>query len=475
MTGRMLPLSAIAIKSTSVPPRLCFFFLAIPLQMLAESLYLVFGRNGNLFIVCLCLSLWLVWFGCLFLMAFPVVDHLLRSRRRILHLVTVVVVVLLALLGVAEIVGLHLLESGSVGSPKIASEVTNAMSYNDGTALTHQASEMLLQGENPYTKSSIVTALEDLELPLTVTPLKQGEFAEVFPYPTEDQVAEVFNDAKSSGNPQPLEFESKVSYPAGSFLFHTPFVALGFDDLRIFYLLCALAAAAVIFWKAPPRFRPLVVFAFLVNLILWNLITSGATDTLYVLFVLLGWILRRRLWLSALFMGLAASTKQLAWLYILFYLILIIRETGWKPMLKSMGAMVLVFSAINLPFIFSAPHQWLDGVLAPVLDPMFPRGVGIVGFSIAGILPPNALVFTIVELAVLMAAAAWYYCSGYRYPQVGLLLAALPLFFAWRSYSCYFYFASLLIFGAVIVLEYAKPLGRSDPVRNDRVAFSSHA
>jgi hypothetical protein len=443
--------------------------------MLAESLYLVFGRSGNLFIVSLSLGLWLVWFGFLFLMTFPVVDHLLHSRRRILHLATVVVVVLLALLGIVEIVGLRLLDTGAVGSPKIAGEVVDALSYNDGTALTHQASEVLLQGENPYTNSSIVNALEDLELPVTVTPLKQGEFAEVFPYPTEDQVAEIFNEAKASGNPQPVEFESKVSYPAGSFLFHTPFLALGFHDLRLFYLLCALAAAAVIFWKAPRRFRPLVVFAFLVNLILWNSIASGTTDTLYVLFVLLGWILRRRLWLSALFMGLAASTKQVAWLYILFYLILILRETGWKPMLKSMGAMAVIFLGINLPFIFGAPHQWLDGVLAPVLDPMFPRGVGIVGFSVAGILPPNALLFTMMELAVLIVAAAWYYRSGYRYPQVGLLLAALPFFFAWRSYSCYFQFASLLIFGAVVVLEYAKPLGRDRPVTVDRMAFSSPA
>jgi len=44
--------------------------------------------------------------------------------------------------------------------------------------------------------------------------------------------------------------------------------------------------------------------------------------------------------------------------------------------------------------------------------------------------------------------------------QIAWFLAALPFFFAWRSYSGYFYFASLLMFGAVITLEYAKPWGR---------------
>jgi hypothetical protein len=43
--------------------------------------------------------------------------------------------------------------------------------------------------------------------------------------------------------------------------------------------------------------------------------------------------------------------------------------------------------------------------------------------------------------------------------RVAWLLAALPFFFAWRSYSGYFYFASLLMFGAVITLEYARPWG----------------
>jgi len=44
--------------------------------------------------------------------------------------------------------------------------------------------------------------------------------------------------------------------------------------------------------------------------------------------------------------------------------------------------------------------------------------------------------------------------------RVAWLLAALPFFFAWRSYSGYFYFVSLLMFGAVITLEYTKPRGR---------------
>jgi len=44
-----------------------------------------------------------------------------------------------------------------------------------------------------------------------------------------------------------------------------------------------------------------------------------------------------------------------------------------------------------------------------------------------------------------------------------LLLAVLPLFFAWRSFSAYFYFASLLVFGAAIIEEYRKSAASKQP------------
>jgi uncharacterized membrane protein len=274
---------------------------------------------------------------------------------------------------------------------------------------------------------------------------------------------EVLSKVEPSTGTQPLEFESKVSYPAGSFLFQAPFVALGLKDTRWFYLMCAIAIVAVIFWKAPRRLRPVVIIAFLINLVFWNLIGTGQTDTLYILFLLLGWIFRRQLWLSALFMGLAATTKQIAWLFILFYLILILREIGWKRALQSLGVIVLTFTVSNLPFIFSAPQAWMEGVFAPVFDPMFPKGVGLVAFSIAGFLPSNSLIFTIMEVAVLILALVWYYYNCRKYPQTGLLLAVLPLFFAWRSFSCYFYFAALLVFGAVIIEGYRKSAAGKQP------------
>ena len=454
--GKILP--------RSLPPRLLLIFFAIIIQIGGEVLSWYAKSTGSPVIISLAVILWLFWFGLVFLIAKPSIDDTLRPYHKILHIAATVIVVVLLFMAIGEGIGFHLVNTGVVKDNAMATTLTESFNYNDATALNQQASKTLLEGGNPYKQSNIISAAEEFNVPIEyLTPLKQGAFAEVFPYPTDNQMDEALTKAESSTDTPPVEFESKVSYPAGSFLFQTPFVALGLKDTRWFYLLCAVVMVGIIFWKAPRSLRPLVVLAFITNLALWNLIGTGQTDTLYLLFILSGWIFRRQLWLSAFFMGLAATTKQIAWLFILFYLILILREVGWKRTMQSLGVIAFTFIITNLPFIFSAPQAWMQGVLAPILDPMFPKGAGLVAFSIAGILPPNSWIFTFIEVAVLILALVWYYFNCRKYPQAGLLLAVLPLFFAWRSFSAYFYFASLLVFGAVIIEEYRRSAAGKQP------------
>jgi len=448
----------------SLPPRLLLIFFAIIIQIGGEVLSWYAKNTGSPIVIFFAVILWLFWFGLVFLIAKPSVDEALRPYQKILHIAAAVIVAVLLFMAIGEGIGVHLVNTGVVKDNAMVTTLTEGFSYNDATALNQQASQTLLKGENPYAKSNIISAAEEFKVPTSyLTPLKQGAFADVFPYPTEQQMDEALSKAESSTNTLPVEFESKISYPAGSFLFQAPFVALGLKDTRWFYLLCAVVMVGIIFWKAPKRLRPLVVIAFITNLVFWNLIGTGQTDTLYILFLLVGWIFRRNLWLSALFMGLAATTKQIAWLFIMFYLILMLREIGWKRAAQSLGVIVLTFTVTNLPFIFSAPQAWIQGVMGPIFDPMFPKGAGLVAFSIAGILPPNSLFFTIIEIAVLLLALVWYYFNCRKYPQAGLMLAVLPLFFAWRSFSAYFYFASLLVFGAVIIEEYRRSAARKQP------------
>jgi hypothetical protein len=103
--------------------------------------------------------------------------------------------------------------------------------YNDGTILSKQAVENLLHGKNPYAHANIIEALLDYNGTYDrVTPLRVGSFYDVFPYPTETQLQQLWDKAIQTPSTVPPEIESKVCYPAGSFLLSAPFVFLGISD-----------------------------------------------------------------------------------------------------------------------------------------------------------------------------------------------------------------------------------------------------
>jgi len=108
------------------------------------------------------------------------------------------------------------------------------------------------------------------------------------------------------------------------------------------------------------------------------------------------------------------------------------------------GGVALV---INLPFILWNPQAWFAGVMAPVADPMFPSGVGIIGLSSTPLLPFfPPWVYEVLECMAMLVALAWYWRLCKERPEAAMLLAVLPLFFAWRSLPSYFYCAAFPLF-----------------------------
>ena len=56
-------------------------------------------------------------------------------------------------------------------------------------------------------------------------------------------------------------------------------------------------------------------------------------------------------------------------------------------MLSDSATPVALFALVNLPFVVMDPRAWLAGVSAPVADPMFPRGAGIILLVVNNVLP----------------------------------------------------------------------------------------
>jgi len=441
------------------PPRALLFYFAVMLQLLASSLsgigFLLdspayfFGGT----------AVWVLWFVTMFMMTIPATDRIVAGGLNFMRRAAGIVFGVFFVVGILEILAMTVVypivsdeeKTGDFG--EIMQGLNRVFVYNDGTALVQQASENLLEGKNPYNNANIITALLEFDGAYDrVTPLRVGRFTDVFPYPTPRQLEEIWDEAILTPSEPPEEIESRVCYPAGSFVLPAPFLAMGIDDIRIVYGILVLAGLVFAVWWLPGRRRLVFIGAMLISLEMWNGIGAGETSILGFPLLLVAWLtLGRKWWVSAIFMGIAVSTKQTAWFVVPFYLILFLHTHPQRRVAAGLGIMVGVFAAFNLPFIIADPGAWLSSVASPMTDPMFPIGVGIVTMVTTGVVNlQSSLLFTILELLAIIAGCIWYYRNCRRYPHSGLILAVLPLFFAWRSLWTYFFYLGSIAMVAVL-------------------------
>jgi uncharacterized membrane protein len=447
-------------------PRIRLFFIAIFLKIAASALSGVgfvlvssaFSVTGTF--------VWLVFFAVLLLIALPGTDIYLRERLRWLKPVANAIAISFCVIGLALIAIALTIGFKSLGTENHESDISRLMTslggvfgYNDATALSQQAAVNLLDGENPYAESNVITAMIDYHGESDkLTPLRQGRFADVFPYPAASQLDQLWQQAKQDPSRVPSELESKFNYPAGFFLLPSPFIWIGVDDLRLIFLILLIPTLVYVTFKVPDRYRLYFVAALIASLELWSSLAAGETGFLYFPFLLLGWVLyRRNLWVSAVFMAIAVATKQVTWFLLPFYFIVIFRTMDARKTLGVIGIVAGIFIAANAWFITSDPSLWLSSVFAPVTDKMFPIGVGTVSLVTGRIVNVTSpLPFSIIELGVFFAAIVWYWFNCRRYPDTAPVLSVLPLFFAWRSLWGYFFYVDLITLAAILINEYGR-------------------
>lgn len=319
---------------------------------------------------------------------------------------------------------------------------------NDGTSLDTNAAMELLQGHNPYVDSDIARIARFFKIdPTWTTPLREGQFANRLNYPTPVELRTVLDTDLKSG--QTAEFEARVSYPSLSFLTLVPFIWLGIYNVLPLYLLSYVGLVALGWMAARREMRPWIIVFALANISMWSSVVGGNLDVVMILLIVVAWLWRDRRWLSALALGLAIACKQPAWFFVPFYALLVLRVYGWKEMIYRLilaGSMMML---LNLPFILWNPSAWIAGVMAPIGDPMFPMGVGIVGLVGSPFLHNYmaSMVYSVLEYLVFYPLClAWYWRLCKTHPEAAMLLAVLPLFFAWRSLPSYFACAAFPMF-----------------------------
>ena len=337
--------------------------------------------------------------------------------------------------------------------------------HNDAIALNECAARLVLQGRDPYTDLDLFACYGGLGIgPDRTTPLRSGAFSNVPIYPSDDQLDQVWDErAKGIGTNE--EFVWRPSYPAVSFLALLPVVALGWDT-NYLYVACLLVAMALVVARAPRTLRPFFLTALLGAASLSAFTVGGSSDLLYALPLVVAWMYRDRKWAGIPF-GIALATKQIAWFFAPFWIIAVITGRGWRAAARDMAIAAGIFALTNMPFIVHDPQAWLTGIMTPLLEPMFARGAGLIFLFTNGGLPfLPAVAYSAAEAVagILCLLVAWR--TRRTSPELGAVLAIVPLFFAWRSLFSYFFLLPLFALAAVarmplgqLALERARKLG----------------
>lgn len=339
--------------------------------------------------------------------------------------------------------------------------------HNDAIALNQCSAELVLRGKDPYESLDLFSCYDRLGIgPDRTTPLRRGLFRDIDIYPTVDQLWQAWtlrHDDPASN----VEFEGHPSYPALSFLLLVPWVVLGLDPNHLSVLLL-VATMTLVLARTERSARGLMLTVLLASIVVIAWTIGGSSDLLYAMPLVAAWLWRERRW-SAIALGVACATKQLAWFAAPYYVIQVATREGWREAGRRAALVAAVFAATNAPFVLHDAGAWLAGVVTPLRAEMFPRGAGIVFLSTAGGLPllPQ-LVYALLEGGAVLAFLLVGWRARRTSPEVGLVLAYVPLFLGWRSLFSYFFLLPLFAAAAAARMPLRLPapdrLGRAGAV-----------
>jgi hypothetical protein len=320
--------------------------------------------------------------------------------------------------------------------------------FSDVLSLTDTGARLLLAGHNPYTGDAAFRGALARFPTAFGTPMRGHAFGLGDDHPSPVAIAATqrryLADPARYGDA--FVPASLHSYPALAVLLYVPLLWAGVGNILILHLLVYAGLFAWLVWQTPVGWRHwgALVAAGAFPAIVGSLILNN--EVISITLLLAAWHLReRRGWLSALLLGLACAYKQYAWFFAPFFALDALAAWGWRATLRWALVAAGAFLLPNLPFLLASPRAWLESQLLPMKLPVFPQGLGIISLSTGHLLPYGPpWLYAALEVAAL-AVALWLFArSRARLGDAALILALLPLYFAFRSTANYFSFAPWL-------------------------------
>ncbi|MHB8396238.1 MAG: hypothetical protein ACYDAZ_05005 [Thermoplasmataceae archaeon] len=242
-------------------------------------------------------------------------------------------------------------------------------------------------------------------------------------------------------------------YPGLSVLLFVPAVLLG---VRSYVVLVAFNVAAmflIYYYYGKKNFLqhiPIVIIVMLINLEFMFFSLNGGDDIIWITFIGLSYVFRKKPYLAGIFYGLSIATKQIGGIILPFYLYFLYRENDRKfpAIYQFMALSIASFFVVNLPFIIMNPYQWLIHVLSIANQPIIGVGIGFSILSFAGFLNIPSILFAmymVIALLVLLIIYLTYYdslkYSFFAFPMIIFLFNYRAL----ENYIVYWMYTIFLI------------------------------
>ncbi len=328
--------------------------------------------------------------------------------------------VLLTLLGIA----LQVPTDVSPGAPV----------YQDVSPSVICAARDVLGGHDPY-RTPELQCLHELHVsPVLATPLRAGPFANLASYPTPAQELAVARETRDQGY-RTAAFPY-FGYPPLSFLSMLP-VAYASRGMWALWTLLWAAGLLLGLGRLAGRYWPAVILIFTLQ---WSsggvlgMAAAGNAEFFAIGLMALAFVLMDSPRVSAVLLGLAVATSQLAWLVVPGYLV----WSRWLPLPgRRLCWLCTTVGIAVLPWLVVYPDA-ASAILRLLTQPSYPFGIGVVALRFLA--PSLPVIDKSVYLAATAAAEMVALLVGSLYAAwapLAVVLAPTALWLSWRSETSY--------------------------------------
>ena len=310
----------------------------------------------------------------------------------------------------------------------------------DVLAYSHYAAMLFgNQGLNPYTQDMAKALSMFAVQPSDLTPLTSGAYLTTF------------------------------QYPALHFLVFVPFVWLGLRDMRWILVLFEIGTLLVLYMKSPRKLRPMIILPlFAGSDLMVNFTAASVTDALWVLPLVVAAFLLEKPRFSGFFYGLACAMKQTPWILAPFLLIYFMKEGSaavggrFKRTIEFVAMAIVVFLAVNLPFMLQGPTAWFRDVLTPMVEDLVILSQGPSLLTQVGLLSVGKIFYAVLAVAVLVVLIVNYYVYFDKLRYILWIFPGIVLWFSYRALTNYIIYWTPLMLVSLIFWyreEQAKKVG----------------